>query len=205
MRLSLVALSFSALLTACSSAPDQNNVLTPFVQNLFGRAPAAGPTAAQIRSRITPEVRARFGNVPLKIAVLENKPLASILIERQRNRDVVTYFTPDDVSVSYKSGILVGTRGLGFDLMGADVGDVLASLQSRADGAVRIHHYLDGEGQIVMRNFICDYSGAKVIVETCYGDGLQFKNTYQIQGGQVTASRQWISPEQGYIRLESAS
>jgi len=128
-----------------------------------------------------------------------------VLIERQRNRDVVTYFTPDGISMSYKSGVLVGTRGLGFDLMGADVGDVLQSLRSGRDGAVRLHRYLDGEDQIVLRSLVCDYTGSGRITETCYSDGLEIKNTYQMSGGRITTSRQWIGPEQGYIRLEPAS
>jgi len=205
IRYSFLAVGLSALLTACGSAQDQTGVAASLTQSLFGHTPDEGPTAAQIRSRITPEVRASFGNLPLKIAVLENKRLASILIEQQRNRDVVTYFTPDGISVSYKSGVLVGTRGLGFDLMGADVNDVLASLQSRSDGAIRTHHYLNGENQIVMRNFICDYSGIQNVIETCYSDGLKITNSYRLERGQIIASRQWIGAEQGYIRLEPAS
>jgi len=204
----LTALTLSVLLAACGSDPGQNNILAPLTQSasgILGRTPAAGPTAAQIRSRITPEVRASFGNVPLKIATLEEKNLASVLIERARNRDQITYFTPDGISMTYESGVLVGTRGLGFDLMDADVDQVLSSLRTRADGAVRIHRYLDGEEQVILRSFICDYTGAGTVTETCYSDGFQITNTYAMSGGRITSSRQWISPEQGYIRLEPSS
>jgi hypothetical protein len=196
------------MLAACGSDPNQNGVLGPLAQSaggLLGRTPAAGPTAAQIRNRITPEVRAQFGNAPLKIATLEEKNLASVLIERARNRDQITYFTPDGISMTYRSGVLVGTRGLGFDLMDADVAEVLSGIRNRSDGAIRIHRYLNGEEQVVLRSFICDYAGGGTVTETCYSDGLQMTNTYTMSGGHITSSRQWISPEQGYIRLEPAS
>ena len=204
----LTALSLSAMLAACSSDPGQTSLLGPLKQSasgILGKAPAAGPTADQIRSRITPEVRASFGNVPLKIATLEEKKLASVLIERARNRDQITYFTPDGISMTYKSGVLVGTRGLGFDLMDADVDQVLSSLRTGRDGAVRIHRYLDGEEQVILRSFICDYTGAGTVTETCFSDGFQITNTYAMSGGRITSSRQWISPEQGYVRLEPSS
>lgn len=202
----VAALALAVLLTACGSGQSQNPLIGPLKEILprvLSRTPPpAPPTAAQIRSRITPEIRAQLGNVPLKIVVLEKQNLASVLIERQRNRDVVTYFTPDGISMSYKSGVLVATRGLGFDLMGADVGDVLQSLRSGRDGATRLHRYLDGEDQIVLRSFVCDYTGSGRITETCYSDGFKIENTYQMSGGRITTSRQWIGPEQGYIRLE---
>ena len=99
----------SALLAACGSDQSQTNILAPLTQSasgILGRTPAAGPTAAQIRSRITPEVRASFGNVPLKIATLEEKNISSVLIERARNRDQITYFTPD--------GLYNHLRSIGF-------------------------------------------------------------------------------------------
>ncbi len=204
----LAAMGLALLLAACGSEQSQNPLL-PALQSLpatLGRkAPATGPTAADIRSRITPDVRAQFGNVPLKIAVLEDKNLASVLIQRQQNRDVVTYFTPDGISMAYKSGVLVATRGLGFDLMEADVDEVLQSLRTGRNGAVRVHRYLDGEDQIVLRSFVCDYEGSARITETCYSDGFSIENTYQMNAGSVTASRQWIGPQQGYIRLEPSS
>ena len=127
-----------------------------------------------------------------------------MLIENTRNRDVVTYLTPDGISVSLRHGVLVATRGLGFDLMTADVSAVIPAIRNRSQEVIRVHRYLDGEEQVVIRTFICDYSGAGTVTETCYSDGLRITNTYDLGGRAIRASRQWVSPEQGYLRVEPA-
>jgi len=156
---------------------------------------------AEIRQQITPQVRQRFRHTSLMIAELEQNDRASIIVRKGMNRDVETYFTPDNISISLKEGVLIGTRGLGFDLMSADVSEVIAGLRNGGQ-AVRIHRYLDGEDQIVIKSYICDYSGNAQITETCYGKDHSFKNSYQTSAGKVIASRQWIGPDLGYIRLE---
>ena len=203
---SVVALSLAVLVTACGTERGEQSVFDPVVQTIssVGRAKARPLTADQIRGNLTPEIRAQYSGLSLKVAVLERQELASILIESETNRDTVTYFTPDGISVALKQGVLVGTRGLGFDLMTADVTEVIGSLHSGAR-AVRIHHYLDGEDKVVMRSFICDYAGHTTVTETCYSDGFEIQNRYTMHSGRITASRQWISPEQGYIRLEPAT
>lgn len=207
-RIQSMLLALSVAVSACGFETRDNPVFAPYLrgfQNLGGPAPVT-PTADDIRAQVTPQVRAEYGGAPLLVATLDQKNLASILIERARNRDLVTYFTPDDISVTLKHGVLVGTRGLGFDLMTADVDEVRPGLQGKVQQAVRIHRYLDGEDQIVIRSFVCDYQGQQQRRETCFGDGFEIENTYQLDGsGEILSSRQWISPEQGYITLEPAS
>jgi Group 4 capsule polysaccharide lipoprotein gfcB, YjbF len=204
----LLPLLVAGFLTACGSEPQENTVLGPYLQGLqnLGRSAPVSPSAEDIRDQITPEVRAELGGAPLMIAVLEKNNLASVLIEERRNRNLVTYFTPDGISLTLKDGVLVGTRGLGFDLMSADVADILPAIQRNGREVVRIHRYLDGEDQIVIQSFVCDFQGRREVTETCYGDGLKIENSYRINGaGKIIFSRQWIGVEQGYVRLEPAS
>jgi len=204
----LFPLIFPVFIAACGSEPQENTVLGPYLQGIqsLGRPAPVSPSADEIRDQITPAVRSELGGAPLMIAVLEKNNLASVLIKEQSNRNLVTYFTPDGISLTLKDGVLVGTRGLGFDLMSADVADVLPALSRNGSEIVRIHRYLDGEDQIVIQSFICDVRGQREVVETCHGDGLKIENSYQTNGsGRIVSSRQWISPEQGYVRLEPAS
>jgi len=199
----IAILSVVGLLTACGSSPSEQSVLGPISQVLIGVSTPASKRSsmAEIRQQITPQVRQRFRHTSLMIAELEQNDRASIIVRKGMNRDVETYFTPDNISISLKEGVLIGTRGLGFDLMSADVSEVIAGLRNGGQ-AVRIHRYLDGEDQIVIKSYICDYSGNAQITETCYGKDHSFKNSYQTSAGKVIASRQWIGPDLGYIRLE---
>ena len=205
MRLFAAILLLTGLV-ACGPAGERDSVLAPLQSGITGifRPGPRPSTAASVRAALTPAARASLGNRPLKIAVLERRNQASVLIENTRNRDVVTYLTPDGVSVSLRQGVLVATRGLGFDLMTADVDAVLPALRGGGQGVVRVHRYLDGEEQVVIRSFICDYTGRGTVTETCHSDGFKITNSYQLGGGGIIASRQWVSPEQGYLRLEPA-
>lgn len=200
---SIAVLSLLGLLSACGPGQSQQSLLGPITQTLFGFTKSASKPSsmADIRRQVTPEVRQRFRHTSLMIAQLEQNERASILVRKGLNEGVETYFTPDNISLSLKEGVLVGTRGLGFDLMSGDVAEVLAGLRDGGQ-AVRVHRYLDGEDQIAIKSYICDYSGNAQITETCYGKDHSFKNSYKMSGGKIVASRQWVGPDLGYIRLE---
>lgn len=202
-RKSIAVLFLLGLLSGCGSNQMQQSVLGPIGQTLFGfTIPVSKPSSMEdIRRQVTPQVRQRFQHTSLMIAQLEQNERASILVRKGMNRGVETYFTPDNISISLTQGVLVSTRGLGFDLMSGDVAEVIAGLR-HGGRAVRVHRYLDGEDQIVIKSYICDYSGNARITETCYGKDHSFKNSYQMSAGKVVASRQWVSPDLGYIRLE---
>lgn len=198
----LLALAALSLVVACGRTQPEQQFFGAVLRGVQEGSAAQSPrTVAQIRQRLTPEVRAQFGNAVLKIALLEDNDQASVLIEAGNNQDVATFFTPDGRSISLKQGVLVATRGLGFDLMSADVSSVLSSL-GNGTRAVRIHRYLDGEDQLVIHSFVCDYEGRIRVVETCYGNGSSFENTYSMSAGRILASRQWIGPQLGHIILE---
>tara|TARA_R110002012_G_scaffold47399_1_gene124203 strand:- start:9383 stop:10018 length:636 start_codon:yes stop_codon:yes gene_type:complete len=199
------ALGVLLLLSACGDT--QNG--TPLqlglsqLQNI-GKPPHQTLTAAQIRSRLTPELLATLPEGVI-IATLEQRQVSSVLLEAGRNGDTVTYLTPDGISLALREGMLVGTRGLGFDLMNADVEEPLAALAGgAASGVVRLHRYLDGENATVLRSFVCDYvrSGSN-IAETCHTPDLTVNNSYEMtQDGRIAASRQWIGPDLGYVKIQ---
>lgn len=64
------------------------------------------------------------------------------------NGDVQTWKLADGVSLSFLDAVLFSSRGLGADLMSADVSGTRAMLAG--DGSarhIRLHSYLDGEYQ----------------------------------------------------------
>lgn len=194
------------VLAACSNnAVDQSQLkaLSGLTSLLKKKEP--GITAEQIKARLTPEVRAQFGGAPLLVATVENPRFASVLYGTGENGGTITYFTPDRVSLSFQDGVLVATRGLGFDLMAADVAQTRHALAQRGGVSHRTHRTLDGDNTALTHSFTCDIAkDAKGrILESCTGAEHQFQNTYLYdKAGQMVYSRQWIGPKRGYILIE---
>lgn len=135
-----------------------------------------------------------------------------------QNDGVVTWLSVEDRAVSFRNGVVVSTRGLGDDLMGADVGASLAALGGGAgEWAPRVHGYMSPEYQSVFMTFQCQRTASKretVAVgtssisanrtdELCVNDEREIQNIYwQTGNGVMVKSRQWISPRVGYMETE---
>lgn len=177
---------------------------------------ACSRSAPDVRGQIT---RAQLDTVqqPLLFAELDSLGTAASLVQGGRNGAVVTWLTADRVGLSFHDGLLVATRGLGQDLISADVSGTRRAL---AGGAGRYHarlySYLDGEHQTQYRAFKClitdrrpetidifDHVHATTRVEeTCYSTDLEVVNRYWTGGGVMWKSQQWVSPFAGYLLTE---
>lgn len=191
MRMLLVML----LLTACA-APD--------------------PVRVDLNQLVT---RAQLDQVdtPLMAAQLTGPGTFATMVPIGVNGDVVTWRSADQITLSLKRGVIVATRGLGQDLMAADVNDTLDRLRSEQGEYTRIHTYLDGEYQTQFHAFTCRIDGkasARIeiverfyqtqrIEESCFSPDQRIANTYWVdQGGTVWKSKQWVSPSLGYMETE---
>lgn len=133
-----------------------------------------------------------------------------------RRGDVTVWQTLDDITLSFRGGSLIATRGLGDDLMSADVAGRLEMLRNArfADESgyyPHIRSYLDGEDRTVFRGYQCrhvqqtqtgaDRDGAlRRIEELCISPTDRFTNVYWLDPeGAVIRSRQWISPTIEYM------
>lgn len=175
-------------------------------------APASDPRAA-----LTPERVARLTR-PTLFAELPARGAGSTLTPLSTNGDVTTWGRAGEVTLSFVDGILVATRGLGDDLMAADVAGTRAALSGgQRSRYPRIHGYLDGENRTAFRAFLCDMAapGTEVIDiagtrhavmrwnETCFSTGLRIDNIYwQGEGGTLWRTRQWVGPSPGNIETE---
>jgi hypothetical protein len=75
---------------------------------------------------------------------------------------VTTWRTADNATFTFDRGVIVSTRGLGDDLMGADVGQsISASSGGAGDWAPRINGYMNGEYQSYFMTFQCRRSSAQ--------------------------------------------
>jgi len=205
-RRSLSLLALCLALAACDSGRGERSffdLALDRIVSLAQRQPPP-PTAAQIRAGLTPEVLAQLGGAVLLVE-FPKWDMAAGLLPIGRNRGHVTWRTTDGVTLSFRDGMMVSTRGLGFDLMAADVGAALAAVKAGRGQAVRIHRYLDGENQTVSLRLICDYGreDGGATTETCDVGGRNIENRYWLDpAGNLRKSRQWHGPKHGHILFE---
>ena len=203
----IAALACTLLLSACGTASD-NPLRATLFKNLQQLVSKKGQqqvlTTAILRTRLTPEVRASIG-APVVIAELPTLKVAAVMAEVARNGGVTTWQGNDGVGLSTKSGLLISTRGIGFDLMSSSVEGPLAMITGQGTGtAIRDHRHLDGEDQEVLTRFECTYLHSKHHVsENCASKKLTITNQYWFdQSGDIWRSQQWVGVRNGYILLE---
>ena len=174
---------------------------------LTGRAPAA-PPALDITKAAPGEV--------LLVTIISRNAVAP-LTKIAQNGDTTTWISPGRVSITLKDGIVIATRGLNEDLMGADVTGVRAALAAGRGTAKRTHSYLDSEDQIRLHEVTCTITpdgpeqvatttGARdalKFTETCRGQTFAFTNVYWLDqaGGALVQSRQAIAPTTGFLQI----
>ncbi|MBJ3762713.1 YjbF family lipoprotein [Maribius pontilimi] len=136
------------------------------------------------------------------------------LVTHAQNRDVTTWITPDGTAVSLKDGQVVSTAGFGSDIASAQVPD----LRGGAERVVRDHYRLLGDEDIHLIRYFCalrrsgdtvsvtgrSFATTRIDEECRTEDGQTAQNVYWIDGrGVVRQSRQFVSPQLGYIELQA--
>ncbi|MGB7263060.1 MAG: YjbF family lipoprotein [Albidovulum sp.] len=156
---------------------------------------------------------------PIVLAQIETTGLLTVLGEIGRNGATRTYATPNQQTLLFRNGLLVGSRGLGDDLMSADLGNAAALVTRRQSGATnRTYRYLDGEaierplpvqctittgGTKSFRFAETNYATVQMDERCQSRQGLNISNTYWVTAdGQVALSRQWIGPTLGHVTIQ---
>lgn len=153
--------------------------------------------------RVVPDLSAVPGEALLRVYIPSRN--ASALLKRAgSNGDVETWISPDNVSIALRQGVVVATRGLGFDMMGGDAGNTLAALAAPGGGVYRRQmRYLTGDNHSTWIAAGCGMkAGDGRFEERCLARRDRFTNLYWTDGaGRVIRSRQWISPQVGQIDI----
>jgi hypothetical protein len=162
-----------------------------------------------IRTIITPASIAA-STTPLLFVELKDTSQQAIMSLTGRNDDVVTWSTADGKSISLRNGILVATRGFGFDLMSAEVTGTIVALNGGPRVYERFATYLDGTNRTVIRSFSCTMSGpqSEVInsfdrvvqvylwIEDCSSLEGNVQSEFWLAGNDV-----WRTTQQGHTSL----
>ena len=153
------------------------------------------------------------GNV-LMVTLLGRNAVAA-MTRAGSNNGVDTWRTAKGVTLSFRDGILVASRGLGGDLMGANVDGVLAAILRGTGTAQRRHAFLDSEDQIQTSDLTCTFTTdapeviaiatgtveATKVTEVCESPVFVFTNQYWLSDTEIVQSRQAVSVSVGYIRV----
>ncbi|ABA80370.2 YjbF family lipoprotein [Rhodobacter sphaeroides] len=206
-------LAACALLAACGSQEDTQGKATYVKQALSAMTggkekPATGP------QNLT---RAKLARVtsPLLVVEVEGTSAWALMVPFQTNGGVVTWSSTDDRTVALRDGVLLATRGLGPDLMSAEVPSA-ARIASASGNYLRVHYQIDGLDQTVKREYRCTLAtdGPKTItivernyptrhvLEHCEGATGQFTNEYWVDdAGTIRQSRQTFDQGLGKLKI----
>ena len=216
--------ALSVMVAGCSSTKDKAQSsadAAPLFQMMKGFAGLLKKSESPVDPRkvIT---RKAIDASPVKVllAGIESRNAFATLSPVGENAGVISWVSGDSIGLSFRRGVLVATRGLGQDLMVADVSGPLAVLRSGGGHAIRIHDYLDGENQVTRRRFQCNIQtigrevlaiygltiATKHVVENCENPDFSFQNHYWLSSGsKIWQSRQWIGPELNYVFVQQLS
>lgn len=218
----LAALAVAAGLAGCGNTPDKAQgwgaLYAAFEENRAGREAKAQADAGVQPQAIQSALRSV--KEPLVLAVLEETQRTALLAEFGRNGPYRTFRTSTQQTLTFRDGVLTGTRGLGYDLMSSDAAAATAMIRARRSGEVnRVYRHLSGENHEVPTTMRCtiEAEGAETVTvasgashaatrmrETCRADALTVRNTYWVTGsGEIVQSIQWISPEVGKVALQT--
>lgn len=172
-----------------------------------------------------PEVSVEFRKLaqlgaPALFASIRDRNQLATFMRRTRRNDVESWISASNVSLDFKSGLLIGSRGLGGDLMSADVTQPIAMILAGQEGfSKRFHSYLNGEDQIVTRSYVCEIKSrgardvdlgkaivsTRLIQEKCRNGSQSFQNLYwvDLRRQSIAQSRQWLSDDVGGIALRN--
>ncbi|MBK1634121.1 YjbF family lipoprotein [Rhodovulum adriaticum] len=197
-----IAAALSLALAGCSSLPLPRS---------------AGP-APDARAQLTRAALQEQGH-PVMYVALPAMGTSALLAPSGRNGDVTTWSQANTVSLSFEAGILTATRGLGADMMSAELSGTRAMMNGASPerGYPRHIGYLDGEYRQRFRGYLCKpgtRAGETITImdqphrvtrieERCTSPEGGFTNVYwRGANGTTWKSRQWISPEIGYLETE---
>lgn len=190
--------------------------ISPVLGAMAGAAKALtkGKAAAAPAAEVTRADLAKLG-VPVIKGEMKSGNATFYLVPIAVKGNVQTWSTSDDLTVTFRDGVMVETRGFGPDIM-QSTGPSLAQLRAGSGSHKRSYTYLDGGDQLVRYSYECSvhFAGAASItvvaqqhtttrvVENCTGKQGDFTNEYWFENdGKLRKSKELLVPQWGHLEL----
>ena len=199
------------VVSACGPLAEKTAIVG-VTNSLFGFGGESEEAAVSLSTGLTRERIESWSVDLLRVSIISFEA-TDVFVKTASNSGRTSWATPEGFGLVFEDGLLIGSRGFGDDLMGADIAGASASLR-RGGNHTRILDFLTGLGQIERVSFQCSTAHIRqdrleiyersydttIIEENCTGENLSFKNTYwRDSSGVIWQSRQWISPKIGYL------
>lgn len=155
--------------------------------------------------------------VPRMELALIDRGTSALLVKAGERDSISTWRTVDNTQIFTRRGLVIGTRGLAFDMMSAETGGAETPiLGGRTAQIQRFYTYLDGDDRTEIRAYVCDISpaGAKsveipsgspisgaLVREVCHSPGGNFTNLYVVREGRILLTLQFISDRVGHAQI----
>jgi hypothetical protein len=213
LRESAMFCAMAVLLTACGSEKNADPLLgglkavvAPVGKALSGKS---GPAPTVPRSDLE-----RLG-VPITLGEIDASQTKFYIVPIAQTGMIETWSTSDDITATFRDGVLAATRGLGGDLMESATPSA-ARLRSGNGTTLRQYGVLDGGDRLVRYNYTCQLAnlGAETIsvlgrqhlthhvAERCQGSGPAFTNDYWFESsGNIRKSSELLVPGLGHVVL----
>lgn len=215
----------AVLLAGCSSEQSGSvNLTKVLATSLVNVVKSRGSEAPQ-RVIVTPEMYAK-----IVIPLLQVNPLESggsdFLQRKVTRRDslpgmVEVWNSTDNAQIILRNGVVIGTRGIGRDIIAADANYTVKALQTGASGSgIRTFTVSDGDVTTSKLRYRCEIrnQGAEKITvvkrgftvnhfeESCsttITGAPELHNEFWVERGTgiVRKSKQWIGPVVGYFEM----
>ena len=139
------------------------------------------------------------------------------LVAGGENGARTTWLGASGVGVTVESGVVVATRGLPRDLMGADASQTVQAIRAGGGTATRVHDFLSNQDEITQFTMQCEITSkgaddvsrmgqtiaATRYEELCRSDGLTLTNVYWVdRTRRIVRSLQAVSPDAGYLQID---
>ncbi len=211
------AAALLALVAGCGNDTGAANPLVSAVGQMakaaLPKGKAAQTAAGAAAAPVSRAELAAFGKPILRVKS-ERLGQDGFLTIADAKADVITWTAQGQATFSLRDGVLIQTRGLGPDLMSADVPS-LAQLAGTASYP-RVYFFLGEDDRGTRRTYDCvaavvgretiEVLGKSHAVthvsEECSRPSGKVTNDFWIEGKTIRKSRQWASSRVGYIEFE---
>ena len=222
---SVAAILVAGLLSACSSQSDGEESFSKLVFGSVKEIATSRREGPKQKTVVTAEMLAQTTTAALQINP-ESRGGSDFLrriVTRNdsSNGTVEVRKSSDNAQVFLRNGVVVGSRGIGGDIIAADASVTIRSLQTRANGSgIRTYVVSDGDVTTTDYTFRCtqrNLGREKISIvnlmvttdhirEDCVSTQSRqatIQNDYWVQSdtGIVRKSRQWMGPATGYFEL----
>lgn len=202
-------------LTACGSLGDDGTgaqIADLAVGVVTGQSDEPTPAASSVTQEQILNSRGKFLRVNVR-----SLDRWDTMVPAATNGSRVTWVDSENNTVTVENGIIVATRGLPRDMMGASAAGTWAAIRAGGGNAQRTHEFLDDNDQISQQLLQCSivFKGPDTVnrlgqtvnsrrfEEVCAGESLQLTNIYWLNGaGGLVRSLQAISPGAGYLQID---